>query len=729
GNFYPVFTPDGSKIAYVSNKGSDKWGSSVYLYDTRTKTSKLILPESLSRLIRSSLSFSPDSQYLYYAKITRDNPHWSGYSDLYRFNLLREKEERLTFRLRAMNPKLSPDGKRIVFTTDKDGTLNLGVCGADGKNISRLTNFQNGEQVFTPVWSKDARRIAFGYSTGQFQSVALIDSSGKNFQVLTHAGDCRNPFFESDSTLLYSWDRGGIFNVYRLNLRTKFEVQTTNVLGGAFLPAANEKGDVAYVTYTSTGYKIAALFKDSTSAPAAPIAGSDSMRIRLEPPSLFSGFIEGQKEDNSPGAGMKSSAPEQTPALQAKQYRSVFSSLSFIPLLRIDTYNRNSSGLDVVKPGLYVTSSDVLDKMSLFGGGAINRKLERDIFFILEYRDRLPILYQLGLEPTASLELYNITRKRDVSFDLYIDRMQTFFTDVTYNLSEFDFSLTQPIFSEEFTLKTSYALSRYSQDFGSWVHPHFGVIPATSSTYMIGNTFAALLKYDGIVPTMDKDINPIGRSFSFKYIFETDKFNPTDSSSTKNGFRVPIYTKYNFSRLELIWNEHLALPFPKHTLSLTLNTSAILGPTIDEFFDYYAGGFIGMRGYPFYAIGGNKAAFLNATYRFPIATEMNFRILQIYFSKLYGSVFYDIGNAWPRESASDNFWKQDVGFELRLETFSFYSYPTRIFFSGAYGLDTFSRNVNDINIHTVTYGREWRFYLGVLFGFELGDFMPRQMMR
>jgi hypothetical protein len=228
---------------------------------------------------------------------------------------------------------------------------------------------------------------------------------------------------------------------------------------------------------------------------------------------------------------------------------------------------------------------------------------------------------------------------------------------------------------------------------------------------------------------LDKDINPVGRSFSLKYILELDKFNPTDSSSTTNGFRVPIYTNYNFSRLELLWNEHLALPFPRHTLSLTLNASGILGPTVDEFFDYYAGGFIGMRGYPFYAIGGNKAISLNAAYRFPIATNLDFRILQLYFSKLYASVFYDVGNAWPRESASDNFWKQDIGFELRLESFSFYAYPTRIFFSGAYGLDQFSRNVQDVTITSVQYGHEWRFYLGVLFGFELNDITTRQYMR
>jgi hypothetical protein len=138
---------------------------------------------------------------------------------------------------------------------------------------------------------------------------------------------------------------------------------------------------------------------------------------------------------------------------------------------------------------------------------------------------------------------------------------------------------------------------------------------------------------------------------------------------------------------------------------------------------------IGMRGYPFYGIGGNKTMAINATYRFPISTQLNFRILQMYFTKLFGSVFYDIGDGWYGDVPSIDKWKRDAGFELRLEAFSFYSYPTRILFSGAYGLDRFSRQVNDINIRTVTYGHEWRFYLGVLFGFELNDIIPRQLMR
>jgi Tol biopolymer transport system component len=718
GNYYPVFLPDSSKIAYISNKDEDYLSlSSVYIYDPANKTSKLI-----QKGVRSSISFSSDAQYMYYANTTSDNPNWCRYSDLFKYDCKNEKEERLTYGLRAFNPKLSSDGKKLAFAFGKDGTLNIGICNADGKKIIQLTDFKNGEQVYTPVWSNNGTKIAFGYSAGHNQSIALIDSDGKNFQILRLNGDSRNPFFASDSILYYSWDRGGIFNIYSHNLNTGLIQQVTHVLGGAFLPTLNTQGDLVYVSYTSSGYKIAEAYQNEKE--------SASTYLDVVP------FTSVKENKNSELAHTVQSAlivprdslVQNISFSQSKPYKYVFTSLSLIPFVRIDNYTESGSGFDMIKPGLYVSSSDVLEKMTIFGGAAINRKFERDLFLIIENSDRLPLLYEMGLGPKASLELYNITRKRDVSFDLYVDRPQTFFTDVTYNLFEFDFSLAINLL-EKLPLKVTYALSRYSQDFGSWFHPRFGVIPASRSTYFIGNAFSAKIQYDGIRRTVDRDINPMGRKFSLKYYYEIDEFNPTDSAKYDNGFRIPIYSPYNFHRLELNWAEHIQLPMHKHTLTLGLNAAGILGPTIDDFFDYYAGGFIGMRGYPFYAIGGNKFVSFSAEYRVPLSTELNFRILQLYFKKLFGSVFCDVGDAWSGTATSINNWKRDVGFELRLETYSFYTYPTRIFFSGAYGLDRFSRNVRDINTTTVFYGREWRFYLGVLFGFELNDILPRQFMR
>jgi hypothetical protein len=234
--------------------------------------------------------------------------------------------------------------------------------------------------------------------------------------------------------------------------------------------------------------------------------------------------------------------------------------------------------------------------------------------------------------------------------------------------------------------------------------------------YLIGNALSAQITHNGILESLDRDINPVGRTITLRYNYEFDKFNPEGTYDIESGVLVPQYTKPSFHRLEILWNEHFALPLPKNTLTLSIHRASTLGKQVDSFFDSYAGGFIGMRGYPFYGLGGNDIAVLGAAYRFPLWTSMNFRFLQFYFTKLYGSVFADYGDAWTGTAPSFADWKRDAGFELRLESFSFYQYPTRIFFSGAYGLDRFTRTFNG---QEVTYGKEWRFYLGILFDFDL----------
>jgi outer membrane protein assembly factor BamA len=169
--------------------------------------------------------------------------------------------------------------------------------------------------------------------------------------------------------------------------------------------------------------------------------------------------------------------------------------------------------------------------------------------------------------------------------------------------------------------------------------------------------------------------------------------------------------------VELNWREHLPFFFKKHTLTFSARGGTILGPEVDEFFDFYAGGLVGMKGYPFYALGGNEMAVLGMTYRFPLISNIDVRVLQLYFDKLYGALFADIGDAWIGKVPSLRQFKTDAGVELRLESFSFYSYPTRFFFSAAYGFDKFRKHVRSRDVD-VTYGKEWRFYFGVLFGFD-----------
>ena len=58
------------------------------------------------------------------------------------------------------NGSLSPDGKRVVFESERDGPGGkIYVMNADGTGVTRLTDAPGHDR--RPVWSKDGKRIAF----------------------------------------------------------------------------------------------------------------------------------------------------------------------------------------------------------------------------------------------------------------------------------------------------------------------------------------------------------------------------------------------------------------------------------------------------------------------------------------------------------------------------------------------------------------------------------------
>ena len=57
------------------------------------------------------------------------------------------------------SPRLSPDGRLIVFESERDGNWEIYVMNADGSDQTRLT--ENEAEDADPIWSPDGRRIAF----------------------------------------------------------------------------------------------------------------------------------------------------------------------------------------------------------------------------------------------------------------------------------------------------------------------------------------------------------------------------------------------------------------------------------------------------------------------------------------------------------------------------------------------------------------------------------------
>lgn len=714
-NLFPAWSPDGTLLAYTSNKTADYFGqSSLFLYDPSTGTERNIADQ-----VSSQLSWSPDGRWIAYSRYAPADLDGQRYYDLYVYDRTSGQSRRLTTMQRAMNPAFSPDGTRIAFVHASDGSVNLSLISVDGARIDTVTRFRNGEQAFTPRWAPSGDRLYFAYAPRTLRAVASIRPDGTDLQVLAGSDslDCRDPYPSADGTALYySEDRHGIFNIAKLDLASGRSAPITNVIGGAFMPSVSRQGTLAYAEYTASGYKLAVL---------------DSVRVLDDPPSYLparSMAPDLRHRDTETWDWQALRAyDDRTPAAPAvRSYSSIFERIMVFPVLRIDQYNRENSGLELLKPGLTAVSSDILQRVEFLASGSINIRGERDLMLSMTFRDKLPLLGALGVYPAFTVDAFNVTRKTTSPFTVpSSDPRREFDTtrvDVSYNLLEFGARFDHPFLTERLRLSLSYRHSRYTSTIGSFRNPDSDILyQAFDNLYFIGNTLALDLRGSWMLPTRDGEINPVGTKLGLHYDYAFNRFNPTGDYAVDpgTGLLTPRYGDVRFHRVEGVLTHGLSLPGGNHALSVTLHGGAILGPPVDDFFNFYAGGITGMQGYTYYALGGNRMARINLTYRVPLLSSMDLRIGHLLFDKLYGGLFFDAGDAHNEvRSFRLSDLKKDVGVELRMENFSYSVYPTRIFFSAAYGLDSFSRRfLSD----SVTYGHEWRFYFGILYSFSLTD--------
>ncbi|MBS1517478.1 MAG: PD40 domain-containing protein [Bacteroidetes bacterium] len=714
-NYYPQLSPDGKKIAYLSNQDYDFGATSLFIYDLSTKKSEFIFAP-----VGTNFSWSPDSKKILYAK--RNYPRTILHStvyDIYEYDVKSKEEKKLTDKLRASYPSYSPDGKEICFVINGDGTLNLYTADASGKNIKALTLFNNGEQIYNPKFTKDGKKIIFDYAFEEARKLAEIDIETGNMEfILDQKGiDYRTPFFSQDGKKLYfSSNPTGIFNIYSMDLDSGKISQITNVEGGAFMPSVDGNGNIVYSTYKPTGYKIALLKNFQEKDPA-------SLGKYKQPDILIARY----NNEDSLKAGsnfnwnkLKNFNDRDVPVIEKKPYKSLFTSLSFVPVIRFDTYKRKNklNFIEAIKPGLYFFSNEMLNRFSVFGGATINIKGERDLFLQFLYDNGFPFFKdfftkKVGFLPTLTLEGYNTTRKSDGDL---IAGADTINVGITYDLLSFDFGMAFNIINDDHKMKFGYTLSNYAYDIDAFAIPESGIsVRSSRETYFKAHDLSLTYNYENILPGKNSDINPIGRKLDIRYDYELSKINPSIVVND-NGTITTNYENRNLHKLSGSWTESIGLFNNKHSVSLRLSGGTIFGPPVEDFYNFYASGLPGMRGYPFYSIGGGRAASVNLTYRLPLISKIDTRISPMYLDKLYFSLYGDFGNAWNGSDTKLSDFKKDIGAQLRLQAFSFYVFPTSIFFDVAYGFDRFSNVYQNTK---VTYGREFNYYLGVLFGFDI----------
>jgi hypothetical protein len=170
---------------------------------------------------------------------------------------------------RAYFPSVSPDGRRVVFTTNHRGTTYLMMAdivpsseatGHALANVRPLVRSARFDQAFTPRWSPDNRHVAYStWLRGGYRDIRVVDTVDGSWVDVTHdrAVD-GGPSYSPDGRRLYFHsDRTGVMNIYAYELETGMLRQVTNVINGAYQPEPSPDGKwLAYIGYTHEGYDV-----------------------------------------------------------------------------------------------------------------------------------------------------------------------------------------------------------------------------------------------------------------------------------------------------------------------------------------------------------------------------------------------------------------------------------------------------------------------------------------
>ncbi len=114
-------------------------------------------------------------------------------------------------------PEYSPDGARIVFTSNRSGNRELWVCDHDGANPIQLTSF-GGPVVGSSRWSPDGRLIAFNASPGGRHALYVVPAGGgKPVRLTTGRSNDAGPAWSPDGRWIYfRSDRTGNPQIWRM---------------------------------------------------------------------------------------------------------------------------------------------------------------------------------------------------------------------------------------------------------------------------------------------------------------------------------------------------------------------------------------------------------------------------------------------------------------------------------------------------------------------------------
>ncbi|HLV49185.1 MAG TPA: Tol-Pal system beta propeller repeat protein TolB [Aliidiomarina sp.] len=188
----PSWSPDGSKLAYVSfeNKTAEIFMQDIYTTEREKLTS---FPR-----INGSPAWSPDGKKMAMV-LSKD-----GAPDIYVMDLATRKLQRITEHWRIdTEPKWTPDGKSLVFTSERGGLPQVYRVDLESARIRRTTF--NGQSNLGGVVTPDGKGLVMVNRDNGFYHIARQDFPTGNFYQLTQTTLDESPSIAPNgSMIIYS---------------------------------------------------------------------------------------------------------------------------------------------------------------------------------------------------------------------------------------------------------------------------------------------------------------------------------------------------------------------------------------------------------------------------------------------------------------------------------------------------------------------------------------------
>jgi TolB protein len=187
----PRFSPSSQEITYMAiGKGTPR----VFIYNIDTRQKEIVgdFPN-----MSFAPRFSPDGQRVIMSLQSEDGRN----SNIFELDL-RSRQPRQLTNVPSINtaPSYSPDGGMVVFESDRGGSQQIYVMGADGSNQTRIS-FGKG-RYSTPVWSPDGQYIAFTKQSAGGFAIGVMKPDGSGERILTEGYHNEGPTWAPNGRVL-----------------------------------------------------------------------------------------------------------------------------------------------------------------------------------------------------------------------------------------------------------------------------------------------------------------------------------------------------------------------------------------------------------------------------------------------------------------------------------------------------------------------------------------------